>query len=41
MAGAVVEVPEVIVTGELIPMEEFDKVRNAVCLLKSSTKILR
>ena len=36
MADAVVEVEEVMVTNKLIPMQEFDKIRNAVCLLKSS-----
>ncbi len=38
MANAVVEIPEVMVTGQLIPVQEFDRVRNAVCLLKPSTK---
>lgn len=37
MAKAI-EIPEVMVTGELIPIQEFDRVRNAVCLLKSNTK---
>ncbi|XP_028405339.1 uncharacterized protein LOC114527834 [Dendronephthya gigantea] len=37
MATAV-ETPEVRVTGQLVPLEEFDRIRNAVCLLKSNTK---
>jgi hypothetical protein len=34
---ATVESPEVMVTDELIPVQEFDRVKNAVCLLRPST----
>ncbi|XP_028405336.1 uncharacterized protein LOC114527833 isoform X2 [Dendronephthya gigantea] len=37
MATAV-ETPEVSVTGQLVPLKEIDRIRNAVCLLKSNTK---
>ena len=34
MACGVVETPEVMVTDQLIPIQELDRVRNAVCLLR-------
>ena len=39
MANAPNEIPEVVVTGRtLVPIEEFNRVKSTVCLLKSSDK---
>jgi hypothetical protein len=35
---ATVEIPEVSVTGQLIPIQELDRVKSAVCLLRSITE---
>ena len=35
---ATVEIPEINVTGQLIPIQELDRVKSAVCLLRSTTK---